>query len=106
MVEIEQILVLTDPDSPDSDPSEITVAEVKEYGERFFISGHHVEVYLSNGEVYSCVKSSRGWDTVALESQGLDIAKLPKRTSSPLTFEEVLELLLTEANTKDITSLS
>ena len=100
MVEVEQILVTYDPFAPEREPFDLTISEIKKYGERFFKSGFEAEVYLTNGVGFSFVKTEEGWDVQSIEDEEYNIAKLPKRTSSPLTFEEFLDLLLTEANAK------
>lgn len=106
MIEIEQILVINDPYTPEREPFDLTMDEIQEYGERFFKSGFEADVYLTNGAGFSFVKTELGWDVQVIEDDNFDIAKLPKRTSSPLTFEEYLDLLLTEANAKIPPSLN
>lgn len=72
MVHIYQLIVDHDPLTPDREPFDLTFDEVREYGESFFAVGFTVNLFLTDGQHWSCVKTKKGWEAVRLDDSELD----------------------------------
>lgn len=68
MIQIDQIIVMYDPYTPKREPFELTYNEILEFGESFFDPGFSAQVFLTNGEVWSCVKTKKGWDACMIDN--------------------------------------
>ena len=100
MIQIEDILVIRDPRSPRRNIFELTIQEVREYGESFFRKNFHAEVTLTDGTCYSFIKiSDNSWEWVPLIDDDFDV-NLGEGAMVEGTFEQALDLLLNKVNTQ------
>jgi len=60
MIQIDQILVTRHPRSPLSGHFELTIDEVREFGESFFKLGFIANVWLTDGSSYSFIRTIKG----------------------------------------------
>ncbi len=93
MIQMDQILVTKHPRSPLHGHFELTIDEVREFGESFFKLGFMANVWLTDGSSYSFIRTKEGWESFEMIDEGLgNISEYPG------TFEESLDRLLTEVN--------
>lgn len=93
MIQIDQILVTKHPLSPLRRNFELTIDEVREFGESFFKPGFTANVWLTDGSFYSFIRTKKGWESCELIDEGLgNISEYAG------TFEESLDRLLREVN--------
>jgi hypothetical protein len=93
MIQIDQIFVTKDPSSPLRGHFELTIDEVREFGESFFKPGFMTNVWLTDGSSYSFIHTIKGWESCEMIGEGLgDILEYSG------TFEESLDQLLKEVN--------
>ena len=93
MIQIDQILVTKHSRSPLRGHFELTIDEIREFGESFFKLGFTANVWLTDGSSYSFIRTIEGWESCEIIDEGLgNILEYPG------TFEESLDQLLIEAN--------
>jgi len=63
MIQIDHILVTQHPRSPLHGHFELTVDEVREFGESFFKLGFTANVWLTDGSYYSFIRTIEGWES-------------------------------------------
>jgi hypothetical protein len=93
LIQIDQILVTKHPRSPLRGHFELTIDEIREFGESFFKLGFTANVCLTDGSSYSFIRTIEGWESYEMIDEGLgNILEYPG------TFEESLVQLLIEVN--------
>ena len=93
MIQIDQILVTKHPRQPLRGHFELTIDEVREFGESFFNIGFTANVWLTDGSSYSFIRTIEGWEACEMINEGLgNILEYPG------TFEESLDQLLIKVN--------
>jgi hypothetical protein len=93
MIQIDQILVTRHPRSPLSGHFELTIDEVREFGESFFKLGFTANVWLTDGSSYSFIRTIEGWESWEMIDEGL--GNILEYSG---TFEESLAQLLIKLN--------
>ena len=98
MIQIDQIVVLHDPLSPEREPFDLTLDEIQEFGESFFSPEFEATVYLTDGSLYSFIRAEKGWSWCELIDKELDTVLGDRLYSNTGTLEDALNELLTEVN--------
>jgi hypothetical protein len=102
MIHIDQILVTHDPQNPKDESYELTMDEVREYGETFFRSGFTADVFLSNDSTYSVAKvTDNAWEMCEYIDETDGSVSLGEIQTYEDTFEIALDQLLTNLNTRE-----
>jgi len=107
MIQIERILITYDPlvpefklhgptIAPELEVPEITIDEIREFGENFFSEGVTLDVCLTDGSSYSFVRDAVSWEWVKYIDYGINVILGEPDTAN--TLEEALDQLLTKVN--------
>jgi len=97
MMTIDQILVTYDPQTPARESFELSMDEVKEYGEMFFSPFFAINVFLTNDTSHSFVKTADGvWTSMEF----LEEDEYGEMQRYDGTFHDALNRLLDIANHK------
>ena len=93
MIQIDQILVTKHPRSSLRGHFELTIDEVREFGESFFKIGFTANIWLTDGSSYSFIRTIEGWESCEMLDEGL--GNILEYSG---TFEESLDQLLIKVN--------
>jgi len=93
MIQIDHILVTKHPRSLLRGHLELTIDEVREFGESYFKLGFMANVWLTDGSSYSFMRTIEGWESYEMIDEGLGTI-----LEYPGTFEESLDQLLIKVN--------
>lgn len=107
MVNIEQILVLENPDRKNlevyeltSGGYELTLDAIQEFGEDYFSVGFSCDVWLTDGTSFNCILTDEGWSFCEMiDTEGTDV-KLGKVEIFNCPFSAILDYILTKKNSQ------